>query len=110
MHLFQKRPLGDYHGGGGCFRACGCLLCGGHLFFRKGPLENQLAGAVMLGNINNVLVIVFSSRFFGPVEPLVAAMYMIPFFVLVIPLRYYRHRRKAKGPRIEDQGDKEQDQ
>ena len=79
-------------------------------FFRKGPLENQLAGAVMLGNINNVLVIVFSSRFFGPVEPLVAAMYMIPFFVLVIPLRYYRHRRKAKGPRIEDQGDKEQDQ
>jgi BASS family bile acid:Na+ symporter len=82
----------------------------GIFFFRKGPLENQLAGAVMLGNINNVLVIVFSSRFFGPVEPLVAAMYMIPFFVLVIPLRYYRHRRKAKGPRIEDQGDKEQDQ
>ena len=72
----------------------------GIFFFRKGPLENQLAGAVMLGNINNVLVIVFSSRFFGPVEPLVAAMYMIPFFVLVIPLRYYRHRRKAKGPRI----------
>ena len=64
----------------------------GIFFFRKGPLENQLAGAVMLGNINNVLVIVFSSEFFGPVEPLVAAMYMIPFFVLVIPLRYYRHR------------------
>jgi BASS family bile acid:Na+ symporter len=69
----------------------------GIFFFRKGPLENQLAGAVMLGNINNVLVIVFSSEFFGPVEPLVAAMYMIPFFVIVIPLRYYRHRKKAKG-------------
>lgn len=65
----------------------------GIFFFRKGPVENQLAGAVMLGNINNVLVIVFSSEFFGPVEPLVAAMYMIPFFVLVIPLRYYRHRK-----------------
>jgi len=63
----------------------------GIFFFRKGPLHNHLAGAVMLGNINNVLVIVFSSEFFGPVEPLVAAMYMIPFFVLVIPLRYYRH-------------------
>jgi BASS family bile acid:Na+ symporter len=62
-------------------------------FFRKGPVENQLAGAVMLGNINNVLVIVFSSEFFGPVEPLVAAMYMIPFFVIVIPLRYYRNRK-----------------
>jgi len=65
----------------------------GIFFFRKGSVENQLAGAVMLGNLNNVLVIVFSSEFFGPVEPLVAAMYMIPFFVIVIPLRYYRHRK-----------------
>jgi BASS family bile acid:Na+ symporter len=65
----------------------------GIFFFRKGPLHNQLAGAVMLGNLNNVLVIVFSSEFFGPVEPLVAAMYMIPFFVIVIPLRYYRYRK-----------------
>ncbi|MFO7569620.1 MAG: hypothetical protein R6W75_07455 [Smithellaceae bacterium] len=68
----------------------------GILFFRKGSLENQLAGAVMMGNINNVLVIVFASQFFGPVEPLVAAMYMIPFFVIVIPLRYYRYRRVGK--------------
>jgi BASS family bile acid:Na+ symporter len=68
----------------------------GILFFYKGALENQLAGAVMLANINNVLVIVFSSQFFGPVEPLVAAMYMIPFFVIVIPLRYY-YSQKARG-------------
>jgi bile acid:Na+ symporter, BASS family len=65
----------------------------GILLFRKGLVENQLAGAVMLGNLNNVLVIVFSSEFFGPVEPLVAAMYMIPFFVIVLPLRYYHHRK-----------------
>jgi bile acid:Na+ symporter, BASS family len=65
----------------------------GIVFFWKGSIENQLAGAVMLGNLNNVLVIVFSSEFFGPVEPLVAAMYTIPFFVIVIALRYYRHRR-----------------
>lgn len=68
-----------------------CIV--GILFFRRGSLENQLAGAVMLGNLNNVLVIVFASEFFGPIEPLVAAMYMIPFFVIVIPLRYYRHRK-----------------
>jgi len=66
-----------------------CLV--GIFFFRKSTLQNQLAGAVMLGNLNNVLVIVFASEFFGPVEPMVAAMYMIPFFVIVIPLRYYRH-------------------
>jgi BASS family bile acid:Na+ symporter len=65
----------------------------GILFFYKESVENQLAGAVMLANMNNVLVIVFSSEFFGPVEPLVAAMYVIPFFVIIIPLRYYYHRR-----------------
>jgi bile acid:Na+ symporter, BASS family len=68
-----------------------CLA--GIFFFKTSSLENQLAGAVMMTNINNVLVIVFSSEFFGPIEPMVAAMYMIPFFVVVIPLRYYRHRK-----------------
>ena len=68
-----------------------CVI--GIFFFWKSSLTNQLAGAVMLGNLNNVLVIVFSSQFFGPIEPMVAAMYMIPFFVIVIPLRYYRHRK-----------------
>jgi len=69
----------------------------GILFFYKRPVEDQLAGAVILGNMNNVLVIVFSSEFFGPVEPLVAAMYTIPFFVIVIPLRYYYHRRTGQA-------------
>ena len=72
-----------------------CMV--GIIFFWKSTVENQLAGAVMLGNMNNVLVIVFSSRFFGPVETLVAAMYIIPFFGLVIPLRYYYHR-KTQAP------------
>jgi BASS family bile acid:Na+ symporter len=58
-------------------------------FFLKGPVENQLAGAVMMGNMNNVLIIVFSWAFFGATEALVAAMYIIPFFALVMPLRYY---------------------
>ena len=67
----------------------------GIFFFRKSSVENQVAGTIMLGNMNYVLVIVFSSQFFGPVEPLVAAMYVIPFFGLVIPLRYY-YQRKTK--------------
>lgn len=70
------------------------IYCITGIFFSRGSsLENQLAGAVIMANINNVLVIVFASRFFGPVEPLVAAMYMIPFFVVIIPLRWYRHRK-----------------
>lgn len=67
-----------------------CII--GIAFFWKSTLENRLAGAVMMNNMNNVLVIVFSSQFFGPVEPLVAAMYIIPFFGLVIPLRYYSYQ------------------
>ena len=68
-----------------------CLT--GILFFRNQSLENQMAGAVMMANINNVLVIVFSAHFFGPLESIVATMYMIPFFGLVIPLRYYYNNK-----------------
>jgi len=55
------------------------------------PVEDQLAVIICLGIINNVLVIVFSSQFFTPLEPTVAAMYMIPFFALIVPLRAYRN-------------------
>jgi BASS family bile acid:Na+ symporter len=55
----------------------------------KKPIEDQLAGAITLGNMNNVLIIVFASRFFGPLEPTVAAIYILPFFGLLIPLRMY---------------------
>jgi BASS family bile acid:Na+ symporter len=54
------------------------------------PVEDQVAAVICLGTMNNVLVIVFSSQFFTPIEPTVAAMYMIPFFALIVPLRAYR--------------------
>jgi len=88
--FFQKEPLVIILATVVVFILAAVYCLTGIFFFRQGPLENQLAGAVLLGNINNVLVIVFSSHFFGPVEPLVAAMYTVPFFVLIIPLRYYR--------------------
>lgn len=70
----------------------------GILFFWGRPVRDQLAGAVMLGNMNNILVIVFASQFFSPIEPMVAAMYLVPFFGLVIPLRYYEQRRSGAVP------------
>jgi BASS family bile acid:Na+ symporter len=54
------------------------------------PVEDHVAAVICLGIMNNVLVIVFSSQFFTPIEPTVAAMYMIPFFALIVPLRAYR--------------------
>ena len=54
------------------------------------PTEDQVTAIICLGIVNNVLVIVFSAQFFTPIEPTVAAMYMIPFFALIVPLRAYQ--------------------
>jgi BASS family bile acid:Na+ symporter len=48
---------------------------------------DRLAGAISFANINNVLIIVFSSQFFGPLSPTLAVMYMLPFFTMIIPVR-----------------------
>jgi len=48
---------------------------------------DRLAGAISFANINNVLIIVFSSQFFGPLSPTLAAMYMLPFFTMIVPAR-----------------------
>ena len=69
---------------GALYLVAGLLLSWGR------PMEDQLSAVICLGIMNNVLVIVFSSQFFTPLEPTVAAMYMIPFFALVIPLRAYK--------------------
>jgi BASS family bile acid:Na+ symporter len=52
---------------------------------------DSLASAVSLSNVNNVLVIVFASQFFGPLESTLAAMYMFPFFAVIIPLRLFKN-------------------
>lgn len=66
----------------------------GILVVYKARPEDQLASVIGFGNMNNVLVIVFASQFFGPLAPTLAAAYMIPFFGLIFPLRAYRGIRK----------------
>lgn len=68
----------------------------GILFSWNRPLEDQLSMAISFGIVNNVLVLVFSSEFFSPLEPTVAALYTIPFFGLVLPLRAYRSWRVGR--------------
>jgi bile acid:Na+ symporter, BASS family len=63
----------------------------GLLLSWKRSVEDQVAAIICLGIMNNVLVVVFSSQFFTPIEPTVAAIYMIPFFALIVPLRTYRN-------------------
>lgn len=57
------------------------------------PAERLSAG-VSLAVVNNVLVIVFSSQFFGPLSPTLAAMYMFPFFTMIVPVRLLVNRSK----------------
>jgi BASS family bile acid:Na+ symporter len=67
----------------------------GLLFFFNRSVEDRIAGAISIGNMNNVLVVVFASHFFSPLEPTVAALYLFPYFMLIIPLRIYeRHSSK----------------
>jgi bile acid:Na+ symporter, BASS family len=67
----------------------------GIFFFRGKPVEDRLAGAVMMGHVNNILLVVFAAQFFGPRETITAAMYLLPFFGLVLPLRYYREKMQG---------------
>lgn len=47
--------------------------------------ENQMAAAISLGNMNSVLIIVFATHFFGPLEATVAALYLFPFLHSYFP-------------------------
>jgi len=62
-------------------------------FLWRGRVEEQVSSAIILGNMNNVLIIVFAAQFFGPREATVAAIYMIPFFMIIFPLKLYRQWR-----------------
>lgn len=54
----------------------------------------RLAQAVSMAYVNNILVVVFSARFFGPLSPTLAAMYLLPFFTLIVPLRLLGERSR----------------
>jgi len=49
--------------------------------------EDRLAGAISFAVINNILIVAFSSHFFGPLSPTLAALYLLPFFTMIVPAR-----------------------
>jgi BASS family bile acid:Na+ symporter len=52
---------------------------------------------ICLSQVNNVLVLVFSAQLFGPIEPMVAALYIIVFFSLLLPIRSYQRWRLGEA-------------
>jgi len=69
----------------------------GVLFSLGRPLPDHLSLIISFGFINSVLVLVLSSEFFSPIEATVAAMYTIPFFGMIVPLRFYQNWAKRQG-------------
>lgn len=65
-------------------------LAAGWLAAWRWRLEDRLAAVISLWIMNYILVIVFSAQFFSPLEPTVAALYTLPFYALVIPVRAWR--------------------
>jgi BASS family bile acid:Na+ symporter len=67
----------------------GALMAGtGLILFWSSPPTERVAAAGALGWINNVLVIVLGSYFNNPLTSVVAALYLIPYYVLIIPLSH----------------------
>jgi BASS family bile acid:Na+ symporter len=82
---------------GAAFLLAGIYLAAGIGAAWRWSLPDQLAAAISLGVMNNILVIVFSAHFFTPLEPTTAAAYMIPYWMLVLPLRAWRGWRLKRA-------------
>lgn len=52
----------------------------------------RLAAGISIAIMNNVLVIVFSAEFFGPLSPTLAALYMFPYYTMIVPVKLMGQR------------------
>lgn len=99
-HFFFQDPsvlllcIGVAYGLSAIYYFVGFLLVG------KESSSDRLAAGVSFAIVNNVLVIVFSSHFFGPLSPTLAAMYMFPFFTMVVPIKILVSRSKWFFPNV----------
>lgn len=72
-----------------CVAMSALLFAVGMLFSLGRNAADRLAIVISMGLINNILVMVFSAEFFGPVEPLTGIIYCVPFFSSIVFLRAF---------------------
>jgi len=101
LGVFSKYSLFFFQNPGQLFVAVGIAYVLSALYYVTGfvfswgrDVSDRLATGVSLAVMNNVLVIVFSSQFFGPLSPTLAAMYMFPFFTMIVPVKFLRDRTR----------------
>jgi bile acid:Na+ symporter, BASS family len=68
----------------------------GLILFWSSPPTERVAAAGALGWINNVLVIVLGNYLNDPLTSVVAALYLVPYYALIIPLSHLTRIWKAR--------------
>jgi predicted Na+-dependent transporter len=70
-----------------------CIVHGIILGKTAGGHLEVTAGVVSITYTNDMLAVVFGSQFFGPRISLLAAMHMLPLFLVLIPLEWIRNSK-----------------
>jgi BASS family bile acid:Na+ symporter len=82
--------------------ACGLAALYLAVVWVMGPLSGWRMDLVSCGSglifINNVLVVVFAAKFFGPRNPLLSALYLLPLYVMLLPLRALASQQERHAP------------
>ncbi|MCB2191589.1 MAG: hypothetical protein KQI62_08490 [Deltaproteobacteria bacterium] len=83
--------------------ACGLAVLYLGVVWIAGPISGWRMDLISCGSglifINNVLIVVFAANFFGPRNPLLAALYLLPLYVMLLPLRVVADRQKRAAAR-----------
>lgn len=85
--------------------ACGLAAVYLAVVWLMGPLSGWRMDPISSGSglifINNVLIVVFAANFFGPRNPLLAALYLVPLYLMLLPLRLLAARQKRARAGVE---------
>jgi BASS family bile acid:Na+ symporter len=74
----------------------------GYIIFPGRSMPERLAAGVSLAAMNNVLVIMFASEFFGPLSPTLAAVYMFPYYTMIVPVKMLAGWASKKNSELEE--------
>jgi len=76
----------------------GAVMAGTGMFlFWSNPTLERVAAGGALGWINNVLIIVLGNYFNDPLTSVLAALYLVPYYVLILPLGLLSRGLKRSG-------------
>lgn len=79
-----------------CFLLAGLLFVMGIALAKGKSIQVQVSGILGITLMNCTLMLVFSAKFLGAIEILMAALYSVPFFLMFIPIKWYKNLLLSK--------------